>query len=277
MNNLNNLVTFCNDSICYSGAYSPNHPKIQPGIVYGLAKGVADNLPLVRYNPHMHIHYAKSLLYWMTHYTSVSGILLFGASIFKCLFLADQFNNNENGDERDNKKKIDYSEKYFDKFDAIRNLPEAEKYQESKNDTRFNQVIDYTGKYGNVLMFYNPATEGFEYFADDKNIPFPYLETVSRKLGNTFHCTDKIVDRRNVVQNKQSENTLKSETIVSSNLAKSANLKKTVSKANKFIYVGKFSSMNPLQSVQYDEASPSKKSIRSKFTYKEYMESLQMT
>jgi hypothetical protein len=278
LNNLNNLVTFCDDTICYAGVYSPNHPKIQPGIVYGLAKGVVDNLPLVLYNPQK-TNYAKSFLYWLGHYTTVSGILLFGASIFKCLYLTDHFQNKEKEEERDHKITVDYSMKYYDKFDVIRKLPDAQINQKRKDETdvsttsMLNQVIDYTGKYGNVMMYYNADKEGFEYFSDDKNIPFSYLETVSRKLCNTFHCTSKIVDRREAHEkNKEAATTNKNST-------KQAKQAKSVgkSKANKFIYIGKFSTMNPLQSLRYDEASPSKKSIRSKFSYKEYMESLKYT
>ena len=114
-------------------------------------------------------------------------------------------------------------------------------------------------------MFYNTESDAFEYLADNKNIPFTYLETVSRKLGNSFHCTSKIIDRRNVQHKKKSK--------ISTELSNVSN-ENVKAKANKFIYIGKFSSINPLQTSRYDNASPSKKYIRSTFSYKEYMESM---
>ena len=202
---MNNLVTFCFDSICYSGMFSPNHPKIPPGIVYGLANGVAENLPLVLYSPHNHTN-SKSFLYWILHYTSISGILLFGASVFQCLFLADNWKDTMQNEKEDAAKTIDYSKKYFDKYDVLKSLHDPahdeENTDNSANRSHLNQVIDYTGQYGNVLMYYNPESDSFAYLADNKNIPFTYLETVSRKLGISFHCISNIIDRRNV-QNKK--------------------------------------------------------------------------
>jgi len=268
--------------VCYTGTYTPYHPKIPPGIVYGLANGVVDNLPVVLYHPEqIQLHTHGSL-----HYCLVCGFLFFGVSIFKYLFLADHLKKHDDDDDDQNNKliTIDYSKKYYDKYDELCKQKDVSKIKEKCDNNSdsitkeksmpLNQVIDFTGQYGNVMMYYNPVSESFDYFADNKNVPFTYLETVSRRLGNIFHCTDKIIDRRTIVNdddNKNNDNNKRkhNDTRKLSNIVKA--------KANKFIYVGKFSSINPLQTLQYEEASSSKKSIRSKLSYKEYMESLKRT
>lgn len=278
---IKSLVTYCFESVCYSGIYAPHHPKIPPGIVFGLANGDMDKLPLVLYNP-LKLH---STIY----YTFVSGILVFGVSIFTNLFFAHHLTDDTN-DVNMKTMELDYSKKYYDKYDVLceKNLPnlhEDKKEDKKEDNVHSNRIIDFTGQYGNVIMQYNSHEEAFEYFADNKNIPFTYLETVSRKLGITFHCTHKIIDRRknttleDKIENKKIHNTgseknkkpykKKSDPRSISNIVNA--------KANKFIYIGKFSSFNPLQTIRYSEASPSKNNIRSKFSYKEYMESLKYT
>lgn len=274
---MNNLVTFCSELVCYSGEYTAHHPMVPPGVVYGLANGVADKLPLVLYDLQNSPQSSSfSLLYWVLHYSSVTGVMLIGASIFKHLFLSEiiiLYNTNEVEGIR---KENDYSKKYYDKYDTLcekysstttSNLPDNNK----RIKMQMNQVIDYTGKHGNVMMKYNEESEAFEYFADNKNIPFTFLETVSRKLAISFHCTNVIEDRRSLhylkdnKKNKQTDN------------EKDQNKEKPpISKSNKFIYIGKFSSINPLQTSLYEESSSthSKKYIRSKYSYKEYMRSL---
>ena len=285
--NVNNLVTFCNDVVCYTGIYSPHHPNVPPGIVYGLANGVIEKLPLVLYQ--QPIDYTQSYfsyMDWIMKYYSISGIMLMGASIFKYLFLKES--HLKSHDENDGKPNIiEYSKKYYDKYDALCKQSRLSNPHEDKNEQvpktkndhetmHLNHVIDYTGQYGNVMMYYNSESEAFDYFADNKNIPFTYLETVSRKLGIAFHCTNKIIDRRDNPQNEQ--NTDSDSKKRNKKHKDPRNVSNIVNaKSNKFIYVGKFASFNPLQTLLYDEASPCKKSIRSNFSFKEYMASLKYT
>lgn len=275
---MNNLVTFCSELVCYSGEYTAHHPMVPPGVVYGLANGVADKLPLVLYDLQKSPQSSSfSLLYWVLHYSSVTGVMLIGASIFKHLFLSEiniQYSTNEVEGIR---KEYDYSKKYYDKYDTL-----CEKYSTTTsnvpdNNKRIkmqkNQVIDYTGKHGNVLMKYNEESEAFEYYADNKNIPFTFLESVSRKLAISFHCTNVIEDRRSLHYLKDNQKNKQTDNEKDQNKEKE---KLPISKSNKFIYIGKFSSINPLQTSLYEESSSSlsKKYIRSKYSYKEYMSSL---
>ena len=257
---MNNLVTFCSDLVCYSGEYTAHHPMVPPGVVYGLANGVADKLPLVLYDLHKSPQSSSfSLLYWVLHYSSVTGVMLIGASIFKHLFLSEiniQYNTNEVEGIR---KEYDYSKKYYDKYDTLcekystttSNLPDN---NNKRNKMKMNQVIDYTGKHGNVLMKYNEESEAFEYFADNKNIPFTFLESVSRKLAISFHCTNVIEDRRSLHYLKDNQKNKQTDNEKDQNKEKE---KLPISKSNKFIYIGNFSSINPLQTSLYEESSSS--------------------
>ena len=312
---IHEIVTFCYNYICYSGKYSPHHPRIPPGIVYGLSAGIAEKMPLVVYNsnstPSLASH-SYSIFYWLSHYSSVFAMLLLGSTYFRCLFLSTHYvsrsNEEEKASDEPSKTEERYQERYYEKYDVIK---QKEKDQEAEttsslatNNTSthssLNRVIDYTGQYGNIMMYYNTESDSFDYFSDNKSIPFNYLETVSRKLGISFHCTDKLIDRRNVLKQNNEEYSIekekgrdntgakvyhKEDTPDASHTSTSSKVRRhkdprhlaniVKAKANKFIYVGKFSSMNPLQTIRYDEACISKKSIRSKLSYTEYMDSLQ--
>ena len=122
---MNSLVTFCTDLVCYSGYYSAHHPNVPPGIVYGLANGLAENLPLVMYNANsissqqigVGVNSLYSIAYKALHYFSVSGIFVLGASIFKYLHLSNNFS--EEKEECENNAVMDYSKKYYVKYDAL--------------------------------------------------------------------------------------------------------------------------------------------------------------
>lgn len=314
---MNSLVTFCTELVCYSGYYSAHHPKVPPGIVYGLANGVAENLPLVLYNVNsstsQHGEYSLySIAYRALHFFSVSGMFVLGASIFKYLHLSNNISDEE---EVCKDTVMDYSKKYYDKYDALCKIQkkegnngndtkepdvgEKEKKEEEETSKMIKRedkerVIDYTGdQYGNIMMNYNSSKEAFEYFADNKSVPFSYLEAVSRKLVISFHCTNRIIDRRvqgqigegdkgengisdneevNRGENRGERGSEKQQRKAKKDPRSISNIIKASS--NKFIYVGKFSSVNPLQTLVYDEASPSKRSLRTKFSYKDYIESL---
>ena len=119
------IVTFCYDSICYTGNYSPHHPYIPPGIVYGLSKGLSENMPLVLYDSNTYLgnqSQSYSSFYWLCHYATVSGFLYLGSSYFKNLFLSIQYGKSSNDEEVDG---IDlrndlYHERYFEKFDKLK-------------------------------------------------------------------------------------------------------------------------------------------------------------
>lgn len=76
------------------------------------------------------------------------------------------------------------------------------------NDTSNNEVFDYDNKYiddesplGIIIMKYSPDTESFWWYADNKNIPYKYLETVARKYVITYKKLDIFVDIRSELKN----------------------------------------------------------------------------
>lgn len=84
-------------------------------------------------------------------------------------------------------KKLDYTELYpIDVMDE--NLKQ-------KKDISKNIVVLENTPNGNVLLRYNSESEGFEYWCDNKNIKFDYLETVARKFVIANFCIDLYKDR----------------------------------------------------------------------------------
>jgi len=78
----------------------------------------------------------------------------------------------------------DQEELYEDKYPIIK-----DKNTNKEPNTKLLSILEYTPQ-GNVFMKYDPENESFDYWADYKEIPFKYLETVARKYVNTFCCVD---------------------------------------------------------------------------------------
>ena len=70
--------------------------------------------------------------------------------------------------------------------------------------TKNTSVIENTPD-GLVIMLYNGEREGFEYWCDNKNIKFNYLETVARKFVIMNFCTNLYVDRYDDIKQQQEE------------------------------------------------------------------------
>lgn len=108
-------------------------------------------------------------------------------------------------------KEIPYEEKYP--------LSKIDKNSESKNEKTDTDKKDdpekwkdkmklYLNEYtpnGNVIIRYNYKTEAFDFWCDDKNIKYPYLETVARKYVSVFDCRELYIDRSENIE-KQMEN-----------------------------------------------------------------------
>lgn len=93
-------------------------------------------------------------------------------------------------------------ELYEDKYPIEENL------NQEKDININNFVLDYTPN-GNVFMRYNKENEDFEYWCDDKQIPYKYLETVSRKFVNNFGCQDLYIDRKREIELQKAKKTEK--------------------------------------------------------------------
>jgi hypothetical protein len=87
-----------------------------------------------------------------------------------------------------------YEEKY----------PINKELDENKDiDTEKNSVFEETPD-GSVFMKYNRENEGFDWWGDNKQVAYKYLETVARKYVNVFNCTSLYIDRQEDI-NRQIE------------------------------------------------------------------------
>ena len=78
--------------------------------------------------------------------------------------------------------------------------------------TKNTSVLESTPQ-GIVIMRYNNEREGFEYWCDNKNIKYDYLETVARKFVIMNFCTNLYVDRRENIKKQQKSTRLSFKTI----------------------------------------------------------------
>jgi len=91
---------------------------------------------------------------------------------------------------------IDYEDKY----------PIKIKGQENELLDTENCCVCESTPEGLVFMKYNKKNECFDWWGDNKNIKYIYLETVSRKYVNVFKCSNLYIDR-----NEDMERQLKKE------------------------------------------------------------------
>lgn len=95
----------------------------------------------------------------------------------------------------ENEKDIEWPEEetvinYEDKY------PINIKYQKNDLlDTENSYVCESTPD-GLVFMKYNKKNECFDWWGDNKNVKYIYLETVSRKYVNIFKCSGLYIDRQ---------------------------------------------------------------------------------
>ena len=83
-----------------------------------------------------------------------------------------------------------YEEKY----------PINKELDENKDiDTEKNSVFEETPD-GSVFMKYNRENEGFDWWGDNKQVAYKYLETVARKYVNVFNCASLYIDREDDIK-----------------------------------------------------------------------------
>ena len=102
-------------------------------------------------------------------------------------------------------KKQPYEYKYIDKFDIVKISAASHAHLPSECNAKNYKncyVIDYT-PYGNVVLQYDENEKCFLYYCDKKEIPYKYLETVSRKFVLTHQCLHIYVDIRDEMRSKK--------------------------------------------------------------------------
>jgi len=133
----------------------------------------------------------------MNNMIIVTLVYAFGLTIGGCLvskYLLDTEVFIENFEEEEQEKEEVYEDKYpLDKSDHL-------KGNKPTNVT----IVEHTPD-GSVIMSYNYDKEGFEYWCDNKNIKYKYLETVARKFVKMNFCTDLYVDRKENIQKQKDD------------------------------------------------------------------------
>ena len=94
-----------------------------------------------------------------------------------------------------NEKEIEWTEeeeivKYEEKYPII------EKNIKNEDLATDNCCVCESTPDGLVFMKYNKKNECFDWWGDNKNVKYIYLETVSRKYVNIFKCSGLYIDRQ---------------------------------------------------------------------------------
>lgn len=71
--------------------------------------------------------------------------------------------------------------------------------EHSPNVNEHSYVLEYT-PHGIVIMKYNYDSDGFQYWANYKQIPYTMLETVARKYITLYCCKELYIDRKQLQQ-----------------------------------------------------------------------------
>lgn len=78
----------------------------------------------------------------------------------------------------------EYKKKYYDELSLLENKDYS--VEELKQLT--NKILKEDTSYGVVHMFYNVDNETFNYYCDDKNISYIFLDAIARKYAITYDC-----------------------------------------------------------------------------------------
>ena len=170
-------------------------------------------------------------------------------------------------------------ELYEDKY----NLDFVKQNEEKKNHTKL--MVQESTPQGIVFMKWNKENEGFDYWCDNKEIKYVYLEVVARKYCTIFGCPEIYIDRKKDIQkqedlkkqaeekanmkeeDKKEDEEADSDDELFAKLKNPQEVKKSVEKkesqtaavrSNKYRRVGKISEMVLLQKVKPKE-EPKKK------------------
>lgn len=157
--------------------------------------------------------------------------------------------------------------------------------QSDDKKNHINLMVQESTPDGSVFMKWNEDNESFDYWCDNKEIKYMYLEVVARKYCTMFGCPEIYIDRGKDIQrqkelekqaeekakmeeeDKKEEEEADSDDELFAKLKKPEEVKKSVAKkkvktaavrSNKYRRVGKISEMVLLQEVKSKE-EPKKK------------------
>ena len=97
-------------------------------------------------------------------------------------------------DEEDEEDEVNYEYKYSDFFEELNEKEHCALTVEDKINMKKNVIAESTPN-GNVVMSYHfnekdPELSAFQYYCNDRSIPYKYLDTVARKFAITYNCPE---------------------------------------------------------------------------------------
>ena len=128
------------------------------------------------------------------------AMLIFMASLAFSSWFSGRYLIEEVVEEKKEKPK----KTYIDKYTLPTEKEMIEKLSLNSDVSKNVSVMEKTPM-GTVIIRYNKEREGFEYWCDDKNIKFDFLETVARKFVMMNFCVQLYHDRHKDIKEQKEE------------------------------------------------------------------------
>jgi hypothetical protein len=142
------------------------------------------------------------------------GTTILAAAIYKTVnFLLGNTSESQSSptDEEQEQQQPQFEDKYFKEYDDYISQPQRDPdaCKESLENMYYRTVRETINDfYGDVIMCYDHATFSFAYYARTANIPYKYLETISRKYMIETNAPREIhVDIRDEYNKAKNRNT----------------------------------------------------------------------
>lgn len=100
----------------------------------------------------------------------------------------------------ENEKDIEWPDEEKEEIPYENKYPLDEADDDNKDVDMGNNSICESTPDGLVFMKYNKDNEGFDWWGDNKQTAYKYLETVSRKYVKIFKCSSLYIDRKDDVK-----------------------------------------------------------------------------
>ena len=129
---------------------------------------------------------------------NVAGIITIGiavSTIFVGVFIYNPKRESRDSDSEsnsDSEDEIDYEYMYMDEYEILERKP----ISDSVRSSYINNFIDEKSPRGTVMLSYDNNETAFIYYSNSKDIPYKYLETISRKFIVDNDCKELYVDYR---------------------------------------------------------------------------------
>ena len=144
--------------------------------------------------------------------------------------------------------------------------------EDKKNHS--NLMVQEATPDGSVFMKYNEDNESFDYWCDNKEIKYVYLEVVARKYCTMFTCPEIYIDRGKDIQRQKQLEEADSDDELFAKLKKPQEVKKSVARkeveiaavrSNKYRRIGKINEM-----ILVEEEKP-KEEPKKKMTFSDWV------